>query len=38
MGQTNDAMFWATSFIGTISIIGASFPAVDLMMDRKMEA
>ena len=34
MGKTNNWIFWTTSIIGTIAIISAAFPVIDLILDR----
>jgi hypothetical protein len=34
MGKTINWIFWATSIIGTIAIICAAFPTIDLVVDR----
>jgi hypothetical protein len=34
IGKSNDIVFWLTSIIGTISIIAAAFPIIDLVLDR----
>ena len=34
IGKSNEIIFWLTSFIGTMAIIAAAFPIIDLVLGK----